>query len=69
MLTCSARALRPGAKVVDPDILSLYLKFCDLDAEAAADAAALTEEERILRQLTTTAPRSSPTATPSWPCS
>jgi class 3 adenylate cyclase/tetratricopeptide (TPR) repeat protein len=56
VLTCSARALRPGAKVVDPDILSLYLKFCDLDAEAAADAAALVEEERILRKLTTTAP-------------
>jgi class 3 adenylate cyclase/tetratricopeptide (TPR) repeat protein len=56
VLTCSARALRPGAKVVDPGILSLYLKFCDLDAEAAADAAALTEEEQILRRLTTTAP-------------
>ena len=57
VLTCSARALRPGARVVDPGILTLYLKFCDLDADAAADAAALTEEERILRQLTTTAPQ------------
>jgi class 3 adenylate cyclase/tetratricopeptide (TPR) repeat protein len=57
VLTCSARALRPGAKVVDPGILTLYLKFCDLDADAAADAAALAEEERILRQLTTTAPQ------------
>jgi class 3 adenylate cyclase/tetratricopeptide (TPR) repeat protein len=57
VVTCSARALRPGATVVDPTILSLYLKFCDLDADAAADAAALVEEERILRQLTTTAPQ------------
>ena len=57
VLTCSARALRPGAQVVDPDVLSLYLKFCDLDSDAAADASALTEEERILRQLTTTAPQ------------
>jgi class 3 adenylate cyclase/tetratricopeptide (TPR) repeat protein len=56
VLTCSARALRPGAKVVDPGILTLYLKFCDLDADAAASASALVEEERILRQLTTTAP-------------
>ena len=57
VLTCSARALRPGAKVVDPDILTLYLKFCDLDADAAAAATALVDEERILRQLTTTAPQ------------
>jgi tetratricopeptide (TPR) repeat protein len=57
VLTCSARALRPGAKVVDPDILTLYLKFCDLDSDAAASASALAEEERILRQLTTAAPR------------
>jgi tetratricopeptide (TPR) repeat protein len=57
VLTCSASALRPGAKVPDPDVFSLYLKFCDLDSDAAADASALVEEERILRQLTTTAPQ------------
>jgi class 3 adenylate cyclase/tetratricopeptide (TPR) repeat protein len=57
VLTCSARALRPGATVPDPNVLSLYLKFCDLDSDAAADASALAEEERILRQLTTTAPQ------------
>ncbi len=57
VLTCSARVLRPGAQVADPDVLSLYLKFCDLDSDAAADASALAEEERILRRLTTTAPR------------
>jgi len=57
VLTCSARALRPGARVPDPNVLTLYLKFCDLDADAAAAATALVEEERILRQLTTTAPQ------------
>jgi tetratricopeptide (TPR) repeat protein len=57
VLTCSARALRPGAKVPDPNVLSLYLRFCDLDSDAAASASALVEEERILRQLTTTAPQ------------
>ena len=56
VLTCSAQALRPGAKVADPNILTLYLKFCDLDSDAASDASALVEEERILRQLTRTAP-------------
>jgi len=57
VLTCSASALRPGANVPDPTVFSLYLRFCDLDSDAAADASALVEEERILRQLTTTAPQ------------
>ncbi len=56
VLTCSARALSPDAKVGTPRMLALYLKFCDLDSEAAADTGALIEEERILRQLTGEAP-------------
>jgi Flp pilus assembly protein TadD/TolB-like protein len=56
VLTCSARALSPDAKVGGPQVLTLYLKFCDLDSEAAADTGALIEEERILRQLTSEAP-------------
>ncbi len=56
VLTCSARALRPGVKVGGPEVLTLYLKFCDLDSDAASSAQALVEEERILRQLTRQAP-------------
>ena len=56
VLTCSAQALRPGAKDTDPDVLILYVKYCDLDVDAAGDAKALSAEEAILRQLTAKAP-------------
>jgi TolB-like protein len=57
ILTCSARALKAGAAVSSPETESLYLKFCDLDSDAASDAAALAEEERVLRELTVKAPQ------------
>lgn len=56
VLTCSAQALRPGAKDSDPDVLALYVKYCDFDVDAAGDAKALASEEAILRQLTAKAP-------------
>ncbi len=56
VLTCSAQALRPGAKDTDADVLALYVKYCDFDVDAAGDAKALVAEEAILRQLTAKAP-------------
>ena len=56
VLTCSAQALRPGAKETDPDVLALYVKYCDFDVDAAGNPKAQAAEETILRQLTAKAP-------------
>jgi class 3 adenylate cyclase/tetratricopeptide (TPR) repeat protein len=56
VLTCSAQALRPGAKETDPAVLALYVKYCDFDVDAAGNPKAQAEEETILRQLTAKAP-------------
>jgi TolB-like protein len=56
VLTCSAQAMRPGAHVSGPDIVALYIRFCDLNSDAASDANALVQLENTLRELTAKAP-------------
>ena len=57
VLTCSAQAMRPGANVSGPDVVALYVKFCDLNSDAASDANALVQLENTLRELVAKAPQ------------
>jgi TolB-like protein/tetratricopeptide (TPR) repeat protein len=57
VLTCSAQAMQPGAHISDPDAIALYVKFCDLNADAASDPNALADGEKALRDLTAKAPQ------------
>jgi tetratricopeptide (TPR) repeat protein len=55
VLSCSSQALNaPG---MGADAVSLYVKFCDLNSDAASDAAALTALEQSLRELIAKAPQ------------
>jgi len=56
ILTCSAKALKAGSDVTDPEILTLYVKFCDTNADAATNTSLQASEETILRQLVAKAP-------------
>ncbi len=57
VLTCSAQAMAPDANVSGSDVVALYVKFCDLNSDAASDANALVQLESTLRQLTAKAPQ------------
>jgi TolB-like protein/tetratricopeptide (TPR) repeat protein len=56
VLTCSAQAMQPGAHIPDAEAEALYVKFCDLNADAANDPNALVDGEKALRDLTARAP-------------
>jgi len=56
VISCSTQAIGPAAHLPDADAVALYVKFCDLNSDAASDANALADAERALRSLTARAP-------------
>lgn len=57
VLQCSSEAMSAGSNVADSDAVALYVKFCDLNSDAASDATALQNLEKSLRDLTAKAPQ------------